>query len=168
MTPVKLQHQKKEITKLDAKTLADICIRLAKYKTENKEFLNYLLFHSYDNQPYIDELKLEIANCFLHVNQNDYLYSKVLKGLLASLNKHLKFIGDKNREAEIVAEFCNTFMAHVTVRSYYAGLIQVLYRQFVRLQKVVGKLDEDLQFDYKDDIYTILAYLKKTRFYSEI
>lgn len=168
MTTIKLQNQKKEIAKLDAKTLAEICIRLAKYKTENKEFLNYLLFHSYDNQPYIDEIKSDITNTFLSFNQNDYLNSKVLKGLLTRLNKQLKFIADKNREAEIVTEFCLAFIANVSVRCYYAGLMQVLYRQFVRLQKVVGKLDEDLQFDYKEDIYTILAYLKKTRFYSEI
>lgn len=168
MTTIKLQLQKKEIAKLDAKTLANICIRLAKYKIENKEFLNYLLFHSYDNQPYIENLKLDITSAFLSFNQNDYLNSKVLKGLLLRLNKQLKFIADKNREVEIVTEFCLAFINNVSVRCYYAGLMQILYRQFVRLQKVVGKLDEDLQFDYKEYISTILAYLKQTRFYSEI
>ncbi len=168
MIPIKLQQQKKEITKLDAKTLADICIKLAKYKTENKEFLNYLLFHSYDNQPYIDELKLEINNTFSALKFNDYAHFKLIKVLLLRINKHLKFIGDKNQEAEIVAQFCNTFMANVSVRSYYNGLIQILFRQFVRLQKIVGKLDEDLQFDYKDDIYNIFSYLKQTRFYKDI
>lgn len=168
MTPIKLQLQKKEIAKLDVKTVADICIRLAKYKTENKEFLNYLLFYSFDNEPYINDLKFDITNTFLLYKQNDYTYTKIIKSLLTRLNKHLKFIADKTREAEIIAQFCAAFINKIDVRSYNSGLIQVLYRQFVRLQKVVLKLDEDLQFDYATDMETILAYLKKTRFYNEI
>ncbi len=168
MTPIKLQLQKKEITKLDAKTLADICIKLAKYKTENKEFLNYLLFHSYDNQPYVDDVKLDIANTFLSWKYNDYTYTKLLKAQIVRINKHLKFIADKNREAEIVNEFCKIFIDKVDVLCFYPALVQILFRQFNRLVKVVGKLDEDLQFDYKDDIYAILAYLKKTRYYRDI
>ena len=39
---------KKEIETLPFEVLVQICIRMAKFKTENKELLNYLIFEVYD------------------------------------------------------------------------------------------------------------------------
>ena len=35
---------KKELQELEPKQLAELCIALAKYKKDNKEYLDYLLF----------------------------------------------------------------------------------------------------------------------------
>ena len=167
MATIKLQTQKKEITKLDNKHLAEICIRLAKHKTENKELLNYLLFYAHDNEPYIDDLKKDIAAVYNNLPIGEYACTVQLKKLILRLNKHLKFVADKSREAEIITEFCQTFIQHINIRSHYSPLIQVLYRQFVKLNKVILKLDEDLQFDYQQPIEEILMGLKKSRFYAD-
>ncbi|TAF47108.1 MAG: hypothetical protein EAZ51_07060 [Sphingobacteriales bacterium] len=168
MENIKLQAQKKEIAKLDKQTLANICIRLAKYKSENKELLNYLLFYSYDNQPYIDTLKLDITKAFGFTTQNEYTISRLLKNLLTHLNKHLKFIADKNLEAEILLAFCNAFIEKIDMRGSYIPLVQVLYRQLVKICKVVEKLDEDLQFDYQIQIDIIFNALKKSNYYKHL
>lgn len=167
MATIKLQTQKKEIAKLDNKHLAEICIRLAKHKTENKELLNYLLFFSYDNELYIEDLKQDIAIVFNHLPIGEYASTVQLKKLILRLNKHLKFVADKSREAEIITNFCHTFMEHINIRSHYSPLIQVLYRQFSKLNKVILKLDEDLQFDYQQPTEEILQALKKSRFYKD-
>jgi hypothetical protein len=166
MAGIKLQAQKKEIAKLDNKHLAEICIRLAKHKTENKELLNYLLFYSYDNEPYIEELKQDIEYTFENLPYGEYAIAVQLKKLILRLNKHLKFVALKDREAEIITEFCHKFIEHINIRSHYSPLIQVLYRQFIKLNKVVVKLNEDLQFDYQQHLNEILFVLKKSRFYT--
>ena len=168
MENIKLLILKKEILKLDVKTLADICTRLAKYKKENKEFLNYLLFHNYDNQLYIDELKMEIKQCFEFLPNTEFRIAVSLKKLLSKLNKHLKFVSDKSREAEIVCEFCNTFIEKINMNGYYTPLIQILYRQYIKLRKIVDKLDEDLQFDYQNQIDSIYKALKQSRYYKDL
>ena len=43
-----LQHIKKEIQHLPTEQLAELMLRLARYKKENKELLTYLLFESHD------------------------------------------------------------------------------------------------------------------------
>lgn len=168
MEPIKLQALKKEITKLDNKTLIDICIRLAKHASENKELLNYLLFHSYDNQTYIDELKQDITHTFSFSHRSEHSQTISLRHLLLRLNKQLKFIADKNKEAEILTEFCTIFIEKININSYYPSLIQILYRQLVKLCQVVAKLDEDLQFDYQEHIETIFNALKKSQFYRNL
>ncbi len=168
MQPIKLQELKKEIAKIDNQSLVDICIRLAKHASENKQLLNYLLFHSYDNQTYIDELKQDIAHTFSFLQKSEHSQTISLRKLLLRLNKQLKFIADKNKEAEILTEFCTIFIETININSYYTSLIQILYRQFIKLCKVVEKLDEDLQFDYQTHIETIFNTLKKSQFYQNI
>ena len=48
MKPEKLTGIKKELSGLSVQQLTDICLRLAKYKKDNKELLNYLLFDADD------------------------------------------------------------------------------------------------------------------------
>jgi hypothetical protein len=46
MTFATLAEIKKELQQVDADLLQTLCLRLAKYKKENKELLGYLLFES--------------------------------------------------------------------------------------------------------------------------
>ena len=57
MKAVSISEIKKELTNLDGKTLQEICLRLAKYKLENKELLTYLLFEAHDESSYISLVK---------------------------------------------------------------------------------------------------------------
>ncbi|HQS05530.1 MAG TPA: hypothetical protein PLT16_07820, partial [Daejeonella sp.] len=57
MKPEKLSDLKKELSGLSVHELTDICLRLAKYKKENKELLTYLLFDSDKPMKYTEEVK---------------------------------------------------------------------------------------------------------------
>ena len=55
---------KQELDSLKPAALRDLCVRLARYKKENKELLTYLLFDAHDEQGYTDSIKEEIDREF--------------------------------------------------------------------------------------------------------
>ena len=54
-----IQEIKKDLEKRDKKELLAYCLRLAKYKKENKELLGFLLFEADDLTGYIEKVKQE-------------------------------------------------------------------------------------------------------------
>ena len=50
-----LAQLKKELQTLPYPQLVELCVRLAKYKKENKELLHYLLFEAADEQQFINQ-----------------------------------------------------------------------------------------------------------------
>ena len=59
-----LAEIKKELQELEPKQLADLCIALAKYKKDNKEYLGYLLFDAHDKENTVKSVKEEILVLF--------------------------------------------------------------------------------------------------------
>ena len=58
MKPEKLTTIKKELNGHSVQQLTEICLRLAKYKKENKELLNYLLYDASDPIAYAGQVKV--------------------------------------------------------------------------------------------------------------
>ncbi|MBC7652943.1 MAG: hypothetical protein H7098_00550, partial [Oligoflexus sp.] len=57
MNSPKLAELKKELNYLELPQVKELCLRLAKYKTENKELLHYLLFYQDKKEDYVNEIK---------------------------------------------------------------------------------------------------------------
>ena len=57
MKAATINELKLELTTIPAEQLAALCIRLAKFKKENKELLTYLLFESFDEHAYMENIK---------------------------------------------------------------------------------------------------------------
>jgi hypothetical protein len=57
MTFASLAEIKKELQQTDPDVIQSLCLRLAKYKKENKELLGYLLFESQDEASYVRQIK---------------------------------------------------------------------------------------------------------------
>ena len=100
---------KKEIVSLPPELLVQYCIRMAKYKTENKDLLNYLIFQAYDQQAFINEVKAEIDLQFKALNgSNLYLAKKTVRKVLKTTHKYIKFSGNKQTELDLLIHFCKT------------------------------------------------------------
>ena len=52
------------------KEVLELCLRLTRYKKENKELLTYLLFEAHNEQGYIDDVKKEIDDLLKQVNSS--------------------------------------------------------------------------------------------------
>ena len=63
---------RKAIEHLSPETLKQLCLRLARFKLENKELLTYLLFESDDEDAYVKTVTEFIDDQFDNINIKSY------------------------------------------------------------------------------------------------
>ena len=136
--------------------LVKICIQLAKYKKENKELLNYLLFDSNYEPDYINKIKNEIDLLFGGINRSTlYFAKKGIRKILRTINRYIRYSGQKRTEAELRIHFCiNLKLSGIPLNSSVA-LGNIFDGQILKINKAVSMLHEDLQHDYNEEIKNI-------------
>jgi hypothetical protein len=156
MNTASLHEIKKELQSLDADTLAGLCMRLSKYKKENKELLTYLLFEAHDEQSYITNVKEAVDELFTTVPaRNLYLIKKVLRKVLRFVNKQIKYSGVKQTEVELRIHFCMKVKAARIPLSAGTVLFNLYQQQLNKIHAALEKLPEDLQSDYQREIEAV-------------
>jgi len=153
-----LHDIKKELTELSPQRLSELCIALAKYKKDNKEFLDYLLFQSHDNAGFVNEIKTEIDTHFseLRGQSNLYYVKKSLRKLLRIITKYCKYIGDKAISAELHIYFCKKLKESGIPFRKSQLLVNMYEQQLKKIHVMIGTLHEDLQSDYAADLEKIM------------
>ena len=151
-----LSEIKRELRERSHEELVDFCLRVAKFKRDNKGLLNYLLFEAFDEENYKDVLKSEIEIEFAEMNSSSvYLAKKSIRRILRFVIKHIKYSGSKQTEAELLIFFCRE-MRKLKLPFYESKVLINLYnRQLQNIQKSMAALDEDLQFDYESELEEI-------------
>jgi hypothetical protein len=141
-----LQHRNAD----DARVL---CLRLAKFKKENKELLTYLLFESHDEQQYISTTKIEMTNLFQAItNLNLYYAKKSIRKVLRFVNKQIRYSGLPTTELDLRIHFCE-LVNGMPIEIDKSPVLWNLYeQQLKKISQVVLKLEEDLQYDYHASI----------------
>ncbi len=156
MKPEKLSDIKKELAGRSVQELTDICLRIAKYKKENKELLNYLLFDSHDPLAFAGMIKQELEIEFTNIQKHYYYSTKSLRKILRLMNRYAKYTANKQVELELMLWFCTNYLTHVDLRSSHKPLQAILIRQLEKISKLLPKLHEDLQFDYQSEFEELL------------
>jgi hypothetical protein len=153
MKAASLNDIKKELVELDSKTVRDICMRLGKYKKENKELLTYLLFEAHDESGYVNSIKAEMDDMFHSLPTGHVYYiKKSLRKILRMLNKQVKYSGIKQTELELRLYFCAKVKeSDVPLRSSTV-LYNMNEQQVKKINVLLSQLPEDLQFDYKNEV----------------
>lgn len=137
---------------LSPKEMLQICMRMSKYKKENKELLTYLLYEADNELQYIENIKVEIDEYF--ENMVVLTFSNLLKKLrkiIRIANKYIKFSGSKNVEVVVLIHIC-VKLKPFTNQTSSTALLNLYNRQIIKIDKALLKLEEDLQYDYKNDI----------------
>jgi DNA polymerase III gamma/tau subunit len=142
---------KKELTQRSEKELMEICIRLAKLKKENKEMLAYLLYEAEDPLNYAERVKEEIEDHFDSLSTAQYQSVKQLRKTLRLITKYVRFTASKQGELELQLHFIRQFIENIEPGVSWAPLQQLLFRTVNKSRQLIGKLHEDLQYDYKDE-----------------
>lgn len=94
MQSASLSTIKNELQHIPQEALVELCIRMAKYRKENKELLNYLLFENTSEHEYIQTLKNEITTEFESVNVSTMFFAKKsIRRILRMANKYVKYSG---------------------------------------------------------------------------
>lgn len=156
MKAASLNELKHELTSLKPAELITLCMRLAKYKKENKELLTYLLFEANDEESYIESIKKEIDLAFEGMNKsNIYLAKKSIRKALRIANKYIKYSTSKQTEVELLIYFCKKLKNSGLSYKNSMVLNNLHLRQVQRIRKALSYLHEDIQFDYKDDLESL-------------
>lgn len=153
MKAATVNELKRELVELSPKELHEICLRLAKYKKENKELLTYLLFEAHDETRFIQNVKDEIDTQFAEMNRgNIYYVKKSVRKILRLAGKYIKYSGIKQTEVEILI-YCSSKIKRLSVpASYHAALEPIRERQILKIAKSIKSLHEDLQYDYEQEL----------------
>jgi len=146
---VSVVNLKKELQYLSSEELTELCLRLSKFKKENKELLTYLLFESHDESGYIKSVQQEIDEQFNLINTNSYFYiKKSVRKILRTIKKYARYSLKKETEVELLLYFCKKLKTFKPSIKNNITLTNIFERQIQLIKKIVSTLHEDLQYDY--------------------
>ncbi|MFC4231871.1 hypothetical protein ACFOW1_08210 [Parasediminibacterium paludis] len=149
MKAASIQEIKQELQHLNLKEVQDLCLRLAKYKKDNKELLGYLLFQAHDEESYVQAIKDQIDELFTEINTSHvYFAKKSLRKILRIVSKHTKYSGHKQTEVEVLLHFCQRLKLSGLAKEKNAVIHKLYLMQVKKVQKLNAALHEDLQYDY--------------------
>lgn len=153
MKAASISELKQELVLVPQKQVVELCLRLARFKKENKELLTYLLFDAHNQHNYIESIKKEIDEQFIQLPKiNWYTIKKGLRKILRMISKHSKYVATKEAEVEMLIHFSlNLKNSGIRYRSYKA-LSAIYDQQIKKLNGLVGQVHEDLRFDYKKQL----------------
>jgi len=149
MRTATIHELKQELTNIPPAQLTELCLRLAKFKKENKELLTYLLFEAHDEQGYIDSVKKEMDEEFTGINRSNlYFAKKTIRKILRNTNKHIRYTSSKQAEIELLIYFC-TVLNKSGIKFHKSTALTNLYNnQVKKIRTAIKTLHEDLQYDY--------------------
>lgn len=153
MKAASISEIKNELSTLGKTELLAVCMRLAKFKKDNKELLNYLLFEANDLDAYIAAVKEEMDEGFTTVHKNNLFFAKkTIRKVLRIANKHIKYTLSKQAEIEILFSFCQLLKKTGFLGSYKNVLHNMYAQQVKKINLAVNSLHEDLQYDYREQV----------------
>ena len=153
MKAATINELKNELSSSSSSKLTELCLRLARFKKENKELLTYLLFEAHDTAAYIESVKQEMDSQFAAMNKsNVYFVKKTLRKILRTANKYIRYSGLPVVEIELLIYFCSTMKALDISINKNPVLTNIYQFQLKKINKAVATLHEDLQYDYVREI----------------
>ncbi len=149
MKAVTVKELGQELLNLTPKELRDLCLRLARFRKENKELLTYLLFESSNEASYIESVKREIDMQFEQVNKKSfYFIKKDLRRTLLNTRKYIRYSRNKKTEADLLIYYCSKLKRFTPNIQRNTALRNLYIRQIDIIREKLGSLHEDLQYDY--------------------
>ncbi len=149
MKAVTLREIKQELNTLSTQEIQELCLRLSRFKKENKELLTYLLFESHNESGYIESVKGYVDAEFELINRDSYFYiRKSTRKILRNIKKYIRYSQNKETEVELLLYFCQKLKDFKPSINRSVQLQNMYNRQLLLSKKIISKLHEDLQYDY--------------------
>lgn len=157
MKAASLKEIKTELSHRSTQELLELCLRLSKFKKENKELLTYLLFESANEEAFIRSIKTKIDEDFESINTKTfYFIKKSVRKILREIKKYIRYSQNKETEVELLLYFCHKLKDFKPSIKRNTTLINLYNRQIEYIQKKISTLHEDLQYDYEMEIEELL------------
>jgi len=157
MDTASIKELSEELKQRSSKELIELCLRLSRFKKENKELLTYLLFEAADEAAFVEGIKKEIANDFKLINRNSYYYiKKSVRKILRNIKKYIRYSKKKETEVELLICFCSELAKMRPSIKRNTTLQNLFDRQVLVIRKAISTLHEDLQYDYESELKGII------------
>ncbi len=152
-----VQELKQELQAVSHYKLLELCLRLAKFKKENKELLTFLLFEAHDEEAYINSVKGLIDGGFTELPKaNLYLTKKSLRKILRITNRYIKYSGSKLAEATLLIYFCSKMKSSGIPYSKTTVLKNLYEMQLKKINTAMKTLHEDIQYDLQKELNELM------------
>lgn len=151
MKTASISEIKKDLKHKSSEELQVLCLQMAKFKKESKEYLTYLLFEAEHEEAFISTVKDEVSLLFQEINVDSYYYvKKSVRKILRQTKKYIRFSKIKKTEVELLIHFTNEMLALRPTIKHNTVLTNMYAKQIEIAQKAVKQLHPDLQFDYQE------------------
>lgn len=153
MKAATINELKQELTHIPHAQLTELCLRLARFKKENKELLTYLLFEANDAEAFVRQVKEEMDTLFAEINTSHvYFAKKTLRKIIRTADKYIRYCGQPAIEAELRIYFCLR-MNGLGLPVKKTPVLHNMYQgQLKKIEKTVSLLHEDLQHDFRREM----------------
>lgn len=149
---------KTELSNCSHSELIDVCLRLSKFKKENKELLTYLLFKSANEESYLSDIKDEIDEQFDLINTKTYFYiKKSVRKILRHVKTYIRYSKNSETEIELLLYFCQKLNDLKPSINKNIALKNIFNREIATIKKKISILHEDLQYDYNLELDCLLS-----------
>ena len=153
MKSASVQEIKQELNTLKSAAVVDLCLRLTRFKKENKELLTYLLFEAQDEQGFVQSARMEMDDLFEAINRSNLYYArKSLRKIVRVINKYCRFSGSRQTETELRMHFCKTMQTSGIPFSQSVAIKKIYDTEIQKIQAAMKDMHEDLQYDYMKEL----------------
>jgi hypothetical protein len=149
MKTASLKEIKTELENTPPEKLLELCLRLTKFKKENKELLTYLLFEEGNEASYVASVKEILNELFETVNKTQlYFAKKTIRKIVRIANRYIKYSDSKTTEPDILIHVCEKINDLNLDLKRNTALHNIYLSQLKKIKKAVASMHEDEQYDY--------------------
>lgn len=157
MKAATVHELKKELVMQDPSRLLEICLRLAKFKKDNKELMTYMLFESDDEEQYIASVERAIDEMLESMNRSSIFFiKKTIRKTVRHIDKYIRYSGKKETEVDIRIYLCECIKEQKIPIKRSRVLTNMYNSQLKKINAAMTKIHEDLQYDYQSRLDEIL------------
>jgi len=156
MKAASLKDIKTDLSHKSNDELIALCLRLVRFKKENKELISYLLFEISNEEGFVEGVKSEMLQQFSEINTSSYYFiRKSSRKILRDCKKFIRYSQNKETEVELLLFYCQQLYSFKPSIKKSKALVNLYFRQLEFIKKKVTALHEDLQYDYQEEISTL-------------
>jgi len=154
MEAASIAEIRKSLMRLEQGDLLDACLRLARFKKDNKELLTYLLYLSNNEPGYVNYLCQMIDEQFALAPNAQ---KKTLRKLIRNMDKCLRFSGIKETELQVRLHFCRVLKSSKIPYKQSRVMTNMFVGQLKKIFRITEKLPSEIYQEYASEIEFVSA-----------
>jgi hypothetical protein len=146
-----MKELKRHLETLPQREVVTHCMKLARYKHDNKDYLNYLLFESVDPGAFSKRLKEAVDEGFsaLDKDKNLFFTKKGLRKILRMVTRYSRYASDPALTCEWHLYFCSKLSESGIPYESSPVVLNMYIGQLKKVSKLFETMHEDVRFDYQ-------------------